>query len=440
MPSLATLVAVLSLGLALVGTYFYFRRSEHGERRRAGRERAGLSVLASLTIALVSLLWLLSMQSHIDDGLLRALRWAAGISFTLSLATLIGRIWHGFRRREGASRLQARARLRDRYKLAQRLSREQWRSGEPINLRTDHQIASRTESLLIATALVIGVPTSLVILVLCVAVNIRNSDQSELMGNTVGFYCLLFAACWTLMYLLTILIVALVQYLRGGSHGVHITTMASDVATWAGLGGAGGVLVGAMIPVLVVSLPSDVTGRLGVTLLDAISPALLLNISAAGVVVGFLVGEVISLSSILGPDENLYAKTLLAPGIFLVLVLGGGLLGLTPGKLAHTISETYQAQGSPAATDLSDPFGVAITDGLDTEEGWRALVTGFDAAGWNGLVDHEVYYLLTFLLVTAVCVVGYAYALHRRAEEAAEEAQAAGAGESGAKKGSAHKR
>lgn len=316
------------------------------------------------------------------------------------------------------------------HNLAERLgfSREValpgWQNLDTTHLREeDRREAGRVGFVINIGAALIILPGITGLLIASIAMNIRGSEQSDFLSHAIGFYILLIATCWTVCYILTIALVSLVQVVRGNGRELTLAAVANSLGTWAGLGAAGGVFVGALIPLVVVPLARGEWEKLGVSLLDAISPTLLLDISAAGAVFGFLVGEIVSLVSISEGEQNLYLKACAPPIVFAGVASALGALGLTPGKLAHELANEYKATVLKGVnTDVTDPFKTASDQGLDSEQGWAAAVAGMDQHGWNTLVDHNVYYVSTWIIAILVALFAFVLGIRNREAKLLEQA------------------
>ena len=308
--------------------------------------------------------------------------------------------------------------LRTRLRLAGRVCLPGWRSlGEASYRAEDVREASKINMVINVGAAILVVPGIAGVLIVAILMNVRDSETSDFLSHAVGYYTLLLATAWTVSYLLTILLVTIVQVVRGNKSEITLTKVAISLGTWAGFGAAGGVFVGTLIPLVVVPLAKGGFHALGTSLLDSISPSLLLDISTAGAVFGFLVGEVISLVQISGGEQNLYVKAVAPPIVFAGLTTVLGLAGLTPGKLSDSLSTEYKKTVLSAA-DLksTDHFKTALSEGLDTQSGWANAVAGFDKGGWNTMVDHYIFYLATWVVAVLVVLFSLTLAIHEREE------------------------
>lgn len=323
--------------------------------------------------------------------------------------------------------------LAERLQFSREVALPGWQDLDTTRLRQeDRRQAGRVGFVINVGAALIILPGITGLLIASIAMNIRGSEQSDFLSHAIGFYTLLIATCWTVCYILTIALVSLVQVVRGTGRELTLAAVANSLGTWAGLGAAGGVFVGALIPLVVVPLARGQWEKLGVSLLDAISPTLLLDISAAGAVFGFLIGEIVSLVSISEGEQNLYLKACAPPVVFAGVASALGGLGLTPGKLAHDLADEYKAtvfEGVNA--DGTDPFKTASDLGLDSEQGWAAAVAGMDQHGWNTLVDHNVYYVSTWIIAILVALFAFVLGIRNREAKLLEQALGSAGSDSG---------
>lgn len=306
--------------------------------------------------------------------------------------------------------------LMDRIKFNLQLGSANWQQLEiPAYAKEDHRDLSRFGRLMLIAAGAVTIPSVLALLATTILMNIRGSSASDFAAHTVGYYTLLTATSWTVIFLATLLLVALHQVAVGRTRGsLSISDVVISVGTWAGFGAAGGVFVGALIPIVVILIPSGPFQQLDVTLLDTITPDLLLSTSAAGAVLGFLLGEVISLVSFATAEQNLFMRVAAPPVLFGFLASVLGPMGLRPGAMSKRLAELYTQQTKHGASGGSDPFAVARNVDLDSSEGWSQLIEAFDKAGWNQMVDSYFYYVFTWVTVILVVLFSYSLAVHQR--------------------------
>lgn len=309
--------------------------------------------------------------------------------------------------------------LSTRLRFAMQVALPGWKSLDTSQFQNeDRRAASRISTALNIGAGLVVIPGVALVLGASIIMNINSSETSDFVSHAVGFYTLLVATCWTVTYLVTISLVVFFQIMRGNGSELTVTRAAVSVGTWAGFGAAGGVFVGALVPLIVVPLSSGHYELLGISLLDSVSPTLLLDISAAGAVFGFLLGEIVSLVSISAGEQNLYLKAVAAPLVFATVATLLGLVGLTPGKLASVLASEYKRtvlQG--VNTDSVDPFKTAIASGLDSQKGWAMAVSGFAQKGWNQMVDEHVFCVLTWLVALMVLLFAFAFEVRQREEK-----------------------
>lgn len=305
--------------------------------------------------------------------------------------------------------------LRERIQIAARIAGPDWESVDTPTLAAEEaEEASRTNLLLVAGAFVILIPGILLLLATSIFINVRGSTASDFAAKTLGYYILLVATSWTIIYVVTIAFVAVQQVLREQGRDLSISKMTVTVGTWAGMGAAGGVFVGALIPVIVLIIPRGPFEFMDITLLDSISPSLLLDISAAGAVFGFLVGEIISLVDLADGEENLFVKTVLPPFVFGVAATVLGIAGLRPGALSSQLAREYQQGVLAGIAKPLDPLTTGIDGDLETPQGWAELIVSFDHHGWNNLVDTNFYFWGTWSVVILVIIFSFTLQVHKR--------------------------
>ena len=305
--------------------------------------------------------------------------------------------------------------VRDHAQFARKVALPGWRSLDTSTLEgEDRDEVSRVTQIVNAGAALVVLPGVVLVLAATILMNVRGSETSDFLAHAVGFYTLLIASCWTTSYILTILVIAMLQIWRGGGSGLALVKVANSVGTWAGLGAAAAVFVGALIPLVVVPLSRGEFHLLGMSLLDSISPSLLLDISTAGAVYGFLLGEVISLVSVSTKEKNIWIKATFPPLLFATVTSVLGLFGLSPGRLARALSAEYKKTVLKGVNPGKDPFDTALSEGLDSQAGWANVVSGLDQHGWNTIVDHRVFFVMTWTVAILVALFSTVIFIRRR--------------------------
>ncbi len=412
---LSLLGLLLSYGISLQSVLVATRDPRQGRRVRSVVWALGSFTVGSLFLAAFFYFY---EADPVTPTLARASLLLTWLALGLSALGLLGWIFVLIWRRRAAAPTWpslARVPLRERITYLVRLTLPGWRSlSAPEHLHEDTKEASRTAATLAVTAAVVAVPTVIVLIALAIMLNIRGSAASDFASRTLGYYTLLIASCWTVIYLLTLIVTTLLQILRGNGRQLDFTRAAITVGTWAGLGAAGGVFVGALIPVVVIVLPGGPFASLDTPLLDAISPELLLNTSATGAIFGFLLGEIISLPDLSGGEDNLILGVGLPPVLFGTLASLGGWLGLRPGALSAHLAAQYRVDVLAHNPEVPDPFTTATNIDLDSHSGWATLVEAFDRHGWNLLVDSRIYFFLTWMVVHLVVLFALTLRLHQR--------------------------
>lgn len=306
--------------------------------------------------------------------------------------------------------------IKQRLRFVYSLSQANWKNlSAPKYALEDHQETATFARLLSIGATLVLFPTVAVLLSAAILVNVRESQTSDFAAQTLGYFILLVATSWTIVFLLTLLFLAVQQLLRNQSHDLSLSAVVVAVGTWAGFGAAGGVFVGALIPAVVVLIPTGPFQKLDMILLDTVSAELLLNISASGAVIGFILGLVVSLLSYAQGEENLFYRVVVPPVVFGALATVLGFLGLRPGALSTRLAHSYEEREALASTPgAADPLDIARGVDLSTSQGWGALIKSFQSAGWNHAVDTHFYYWGTWLVVILTVLFGYTLSVYKR--------------------------
>lgn len=410
--------------------------------RQGARVHASVTATVAFTVGSAFLAWFLYLYDT-ELGYPFMIRAEKHLFYTSLVMIAVGvafTVWTLLRRHKRDVPVVPRHKtpVSTRIKFAFDLASPGWKQLEaPSYIKEDHSGASRSaRAMVVGTSLVVF-PSVVFLLAATILMNIRGSAASDFAAHVVGYYVLLLSTAWTVIFLATLLLVGVQQSLRGedAQKTLSLSDVVLSVGTWAGFGAAGGVFVGALIPAVVILIPSGPFESLDVTLLDSITPGLLLSTSAAGAILGFLLGEVISLVSYAENEENLLIKIIFPPMLFGVLASAFGYLGLRPGAISKKLADLYKAtnKGSSTKTDGLDPFAMSKQVDLDSSEGWGAMVESFDKSGWNDIVDGYVYFWGTWLTVALVILFSYSIAVYKRelalAKYAREGSGAAGSDE-----------
>lgn len=388
-----------------------------------GGSRAHASVIASGTFTFGSALLAVLLYFYEDEGGASIIKQANSLLLTVALLMVtvglvvwVAAMIHRHKILLPMEEARHKVPLKQRLKFQLDLASPNWRNLKaPAYAKEDHRVASRSARFMLVATGVVAFPSVVLLLATTMAMNIRGSSASDFASHIVGYYTLLIATSWTVVFLITLLLVASQQTLKETRQAtLNLSDVVLAVGTWAGFGAAGGVFVGALIPVVVVLIPSGPFEGLDVTLLDAITPDLLLSTSAAGAVLGFLIGEVISLVSYAANEQNLFIKIVLPPTLFGVLATVLGFIGLRPGAISSHLAHLYRVEGKYDTKVTGNPFEVAKKVDLDSSEGWSALVESFDTSGWNNAIDGYLYYWMTWVTVALVVLFAYSIAAYKR--------------------------
>lgn len=400
MQNTLTFVAIVLLAFSFLSATITLKESMPSKRHFWSA--SGLISFVLGTGALIALLYQLP---HVPMGMIVAV-------FVLGLVGLLlwGTTFTTARQKGGRLKV-----LWQHLRFAEQVGLPNWQSLDVGHLRAEDKSEAKVISRVVNIGAALTIfPGLVLILAASIVMNVRGNEQSDFLSHAVGFYTLLIATCWTTAFILTILIVSLVQGIRGTGNQLTLPKVVNSLGTWAGLGAVIAVFVGALIPLVVVPLSRGQFHLLGTALLDSISPALLLDISTAGAVYGFLIGEVISLINISAGEENVYVKATLPPILFAVITTVLGLVGLTPGHLSSALANDYRHTVLGSSSSGTDPFQTGLSQGLDSQEGWANVVSGLDQHGWNLAVDHHVFFILTWTVAILVALFSTTVRIRKR--------------------------
>ncbi len=435
----ATIGLLVFYGVSLQATLAAVRDPRGGARAHAYVMATGSFTLGSICLALLVYFYEGESGPTILGEADKLLLTIALLMTAVGLLLWVGSLARRHRLLDEESEARHRTPLLERIKFSLALASPKWKELEaPGYALEDHQGASRTARFMVVGTSLVAFPSVVVLLGSTMMMNIRGSSASDFASHIVGYYTLLTATSWTITFVATLVLVAIQQSLSSGTkQTLDLADVVLAVGTWAGFGAAGGVFVGALIPVAVILIPSGPFKSLDITLLDAITPDLLLSTSAAGAVLGFLLGEVISLVSYAAEEQNLLTRTVFPPVLFGVLATLFGLFGLRPGAISQHLAKLYRAEDKQMSYSGDDPFTVAKHVDMDSSDGWAEMVEAFDKSGWNHMVDSYIYFWGTWLAVILVVLFSYSLSTYKRELQLAAFSKEGGAGsaEGGASSG-----
>lgn len=413
---MATVFALLlCYGVSLQTALAALRERRWGRRLHSLVWTSGSFTLGSLFLALYFYMDDAESSSHVlaiaGKWLTIAALAMAAIGFVLWLYYMVAR----HRAAQQGATAHHKVSLRKRLHYAYELAQPDWKKLSAPEYRfEDEKEVARSTTIIGFGVTALAFPAIVILLSASILMNIRGSVTSDFASRTLGYYTLLVATCWTIVFLATLAFLAIQQVLRDQGKQLSPGAVVLSVGTWAGFGAAGGVFVGALIPAVVIIIPKGPFESLDVTLLDTISPELLLNISASGAVIGFLAGEVASLIDFAEGEQNLFVKSVIPPAIFAIVATILGALGLRPGAISAHLSGQYEKDVLKGSTHIADPFTTGLHTDLDSSDGWASLIVAFDKHGWNHVVDFHVYFVATWVIALLVIIFGFTFRLHHR--------------------------
>ncbi|MEB4615812.1 hypothetical protein [Leucobacter sp. M11] len=189
--------------------------------------------------------------------------------------------------------------------------------------------------------------------------------EQRVLSLVVGYNALLVVSCLTTAVVVSLLILTLMRFARVLLVSLDAAGVFRVVATWTGYGTAAGVVTAAMLPVLNQLLPLSTSPDPETDLTATISPQLLIDIPAAGAVAGYGIGLTVSVVVLCRRAENLIIRWLLAPAIFVMVLVVLGANGIDPRGLFAVVSRSIAASTSgkvPECNATNDQFEERIAD------------------------------------------------------------------------------
>lgn len=165
-----------------------------------------------------------------------------------------------------------------------------------------------------------------------------------------NYFLLLSASCLTLALLTTMASMALLRTVGLITWKPSYRRAVTTIAGWAGAGVIFGAAVAALTPLVSGVWPYPPVANF--SLESALTPQLLLNLSAAGAAIGYTLGLLASLYALSSSATNLVYRTVSAPLIFTVWTLGFSGFA-NPSAILMRIVESIRDETTPVSSNMS---------------------------------------------------------------------------------------
>lgn len=173
----------------------------------------------------------------------------------------------------------------------------------------------------------------LVAILLAWVVESRPHLSRATLGAEIGYNGLAIASCLTTTLVLTILFMAVLTYSRALIVGLDLRATVRAIAEGTGIGTAAGLLTAALVPAagFLLTIHDDESAPL--------TPRILVDIPAASAIIGVTIGLFVSLTRMCHKAENLVVRRLVAPLVFIVILVSMTRIGFSPANILRTLAE-----------------------------------------------------------------------------------------------------
>ncbi|GAB3405002.1 hypothetical protein GCM10027515_17810 [Schumannella luteola] len=220
-----------------------------------------------------------------------------------------------------------------------------------------------------------------------------SSSLKNAFGAVIGFNTLAVVSCASAATL--IVVVAIGALIRIGVIRLTLDLAGTfrRVAGWIGYGTAAGVVMASLLPLASTGLANITSGAIGGT--EALGPAVLVELPAAGAVAGYMIGLAVALVRLLESARNLLLRRWLAPSLFSVVLAVMSHWNLGPQSLAQSITEPLF---DAAAVDCDEK----VIEGLDQGSMFAALARCGDGAVY---LSDAGFLWIAFIVVGLIAIV-----------------------------------
>lgn len=182
----------------------------------------------------------------------------------------------------------------------------------------------------------------------------------------------LLASCLSLGLLVTAALFAAARYLGvitwRPAYGGAVRILASA----SGVGTVFGALVASLVPVVGVLMPSAAGIPEHGTALDGMRPDLLIELSGAGAIAGFIVGQLAVPLAFSQRAENLAYRAVIGPAVFAAVVAVLSWCGVTPALLLRRVAAIFRPSVGHVGENMTDDEVFAFF-----AQDWRSMIVFF---------------------------------------------------------------
>lgn len=215
----------------------------------------------------------------------------------------------------------------------------------------DRVVAPRTLLLVYVAGLAV-LPIVLAV-VFTYAVRGGSAAEQRILSAVFGYNALFVVSCLTAATLVCVLILIFMRFTKILLINLDVARAFRAVATWTGYGTAAGAITAAMLPVVNAVVPLSASSVLETDLAAVINPDLLIDLPAAGAVVGYGIGLTVAIVTVCRNAQNLIIRRILSPLLFILIIGGLRYAGLDPERLFTMVANSAAASLGSIRVDCS---------------------------------------------------------------------------------------
>jgi hypothetical protein len=257
-----------------------------------------------------------------------------------------------------------------------------------------------------------GLLLALVPLLISAAAVLHLGDQSAAMSvvlrTLVSLESFFLASCLSVGLLLTAALFALARFVGVVSWRPRYGKGVQLLAAASGVGTTFGAFVGSLVPVVGMLLSTNDTPAEGVTAFDGMQPLLLLELSGAGAIVGFILGQMMFPLTFSENATNLVYRSVLGPGVFALVMAVVARLGASPSEMLQRTAAVFRPSVDSVSPGMTDDQASSLL-----AQDWRSVVVYLADYGTTSFLDARG--LTVSVIVVSLGVAGWTIARDFRA-------------------------
>jgi hypothetical protein len=247
-----------------------------------------------------------------------------------------------------------------------------------------------------------AVPVLLAVL-LTYAIRSGSLAEQRIISVMVGYNTLLVVSCLTAATMACLAVLIILKLSRILLVRLNYWTVFKVVAAGTGYGTAAGVVTAALLPVLNGVLPLSASTEPTSDVLSIINPQLLLDVSAAGAVIGYGISLVVSLFIVCGSATNLFIKRFFGPLLFVLFVSLFSSMGANPQELMGRLVRNSNVTIEIDEVNCSVEYNVDALEQNSFDTSWLFAVA--EACDSSFMITGEAFTTGVIIIVVGISLV-----------------------------------